>query len=285
MPEMHYINLGRARQRRASMEVQARAHGLALTRFAACEAAAIDEDRFAWLSTRWERPMTRPELAAYLSHRALWERAAATPEGLVILEDDTIFAAHFRAVACEVAASGYDLVNFETVGRRKFFKKAAASDRGRFRFTALVRDKSGAGAYYVSQAGARRLLAASKTHVAPVDAYMFGVCRLKIAQVEPAATMQVHLLQERGFDVGLTTTTSIHQPRQRLPLTLTNLGYVAKRLRTQLRLAGVQARRLVDVEFRRADFDHTVFDDVLPIPAADLDAEMRRYWPADQTPS
>ena len=284
-PEISYINLDRAPQRRALMEVQARAHGLVLRRFRAIDAATVDEATFTRLSRRWERPITRPELAAFLSHRALWEQASQRPEGLIVLEDDTVFSTHFVEAAETVAASGYDLVNFETVGRRKFFARNRSTESGRFRLTELVREKSGAGAYYVSREGARILLETSQTRTAPVDAYMFAVCRLRTAQVEPAATMQVHLLEARGFDVGLSTQTSIHQPRPRLPLTPTNLGYFGRRLRTQLRLATVNLRRLGDVEFRPAAFDDAAFAPLLPLSRDELADEARRYEAEDQSAS
>ncbi|TFF27405.1 glycosyltransferase family 25 protein [Jiella endophytica] len=277
IPEIAFINLDRAKERRALMEVQGERLGLGLARFPACEAAAIDEERFRRLATRWERPMTRPELAAFLSHRALWERAAQHPNGLIILEDDTIFSTHFVAAAEEVAASGFDLVNFETVGRRKFFRKGRTTDGGPFRFTGLAREKSGAGAYWLSQKGAARLLRTAETRTAPVDAYMFGVCRLAIAQVEPAATMQVHLLAERGFDVGTATETSIHQPRRKLPLTFGNLPFAMRRLGTQLTLAPVHLRRLAGVEFRPAAFDDEAFSAVLPVSRKALAAKLRSY--------
>ncbi|MBO0902613.1 glycosyltransferase family 25 protein [Jiella sonneratiae] len=276
VPAIVYINLDRAAERRALMEVQAKSLGLALQRFAAVEAGAVDDATFRRLSTRWERPMTRPELAAFLSHRTLWRRAAEAAAGLIVLEDDTIFSTHFAEAAARVADSGYDLVNFETVDRRKFFSKRPPTRFGGFRLTPVAREKSGAGAYYLSQAGARRLLERADRRAAPVDAYMFGVCRLTIAQVEPAATMQVHLLAERGFEVGLSTTTSIHQPRQPLAPVMDNLPYLWRRQATQFRLGLVQLRRLADVDFRRAAFDAAAFEQLLPISRAALDAEMRR---------
>ncbi|WAP68878.1 glycosyltransferase family 25 protein [Jiella pelagia] len=285
LPEISYINLDRAPQRRALMEVQAKMQGIALQRFAAIDASTIDESTFRRLSVLWERPMTRPELAAFLSHRALWEQAAQRHEGMIILEDDTVFSTHFVEAAGSVAASGYDLVNFESVGRGKFFRRNRSSDPARLRLTDLVREKSGAGAYYLSQVGARILLKTAETQTAPVDAYMFAVCRLRTAQVEPAATMQVHLLEARGFDVGLSTQTSIHQARRRLSPSGRNLGYFSRRFGTQLRLGLVQLRRLADVEFRPAAFEDEAFAPLLPISREALADELRRYEAADQSPS
>ncbi|MBP0616967.1 glycosyltransferase family 25 protein [Jiella mangrovi] len=277
MPQICFINLDRARERRALMEVQADTHGIALTRFAACEAEAIDEPAFRQLSTLWERPMTRPELAAFLSHRSLWEKAAQTPEGVIVLEDDTVFAAHFAEAAEAAAASGYDLVNLESFGRRKFFRKKRVETIGRLKLAAVLRDKAGAGAYFISQRGARLLLGRSQSHTAPADAFMFGVCKLRAAQIEPAATMQVHLLQARGLDVGMSTATSIQLPRKRLPITTGRLGYGGRRLATQVRLGMVQLRRLADAEFRPATFDEEAFRAVLPISRDALEAKLASY--------
>lgn len=284
-PEIWFINLQRARERRALMEVQAESHGIALNRFAAVEAAEIDEATFRRLSRQWERPMTRPEVAAFLSHRALWEKAAERPEGLIVLEDDTVFSAHFAEAAGKAAASGAELVNLESFGRRKFFRRGGSETLGRFRLVDVVRDKAGAGAYWLSQRGARLLLDRADSHAAPADAFIFGVCRPRVAQIEPAVTMQVHLLVARGFDVGLTTQTSIQLARQHLPLAPGNLGYIARRLGTQMRLGLVQMRRLADVEFRPALFDEAAFRAVLPISREALDARLAAYAAEDQSAS
>ncbi|MEP0507848.1 MAG: hypothetical protein ABJD38_03935, partial [Aurantimonas coralicida] len=90
-------------------------------------------------------------------------------------------------------------------------------------------------------------------------------------------TLQVHLREERGCDVGLSTQTSIHQPRQRLPLSWANLPYTGRRIGTQLRLALVQARRLADVEFRPAGFDAAAFTAVLPVSRDAMAARLGRY--------
>ncbi|NDW07282.1 glycosyltransferase family 25 protein [Jiella pacifica] len=276
-PEICYINLDAARDRRALMEVQAESFGIPLTRLKACEATGIDEATFERLSTRWERPITRPEVAAFLSHKTLWEKAAQSPDGVIVLEDDTVFAAHFVEAVQTVAQSGYDLVNLESFGRRKFFRKGRIETIGRLRLAEVLRDKAGAGAYWISPQGARQLLARADTHTAPVDAFMFGVCRLRAAQIEPAATMQVHLLEARGFEVGLSTTTSIQLPRKRLPTTPANIGYGVRRLITQGRLGLVQLRRLADAEFRPAWFDEEAFRAVLPISRQSLDAKLASY--------
>lgn len=246
------------------MERQGTLAGVSLERLHAVEAGNISDADFARLSRQWERPITRIELACFLSHRALWQRAATSTEGLVILEDDSVLSPRFSSTLGRLP-QGFDLINLETVGRRKFFARKPSFLGDGFQVTRLLREKSGAGAYFLSPAGARKLLARAEAHVAPVDAFMFGVAKLRIGQVEPALTMQVHLLAERGIDAGMTTTTSIHQPREKLAWTAANLGFHGRRAATQLRLAAVQLRRLWDGEFRRPAFDEDEFRQILPI--------------------
>ncbi|MEF2073308.1 glycosyltransferase family 25 protein [Consotaella aegiceratis] len=260
-----YINLDRAGERRAFMEAQGRRLGLDLERHRATEAADIPEDEFQRLSRLWERPLTRNELAAFLSHRAVWRRAAGSAEGLVVLEDDAVLSARFGAIIERLPSDGFDLVNLENFERRKFFRRAPALVEADFRLTEVVRDKAGAAAYHLSRRGAERLLALAEARTAPADAFLFAVARLRLAQAEPAPAMQAHLLAQRGVEPGIATQTQIHQPRQRLSLTPATLPYHWRRLRTQIDLVPAQVRRLVDLDFRAPEVDLEDFRRVLPM--------------------
>ncbi|MEX6505720.1 glycosyltransferase family 25 protein [Jiella sp. M17.18] len=259
-----YINLDRTEDRRAFMKAQARAHGIALTRFSARDAASLDPDEFSRLSRTWERPITPNEFALFLSHRALWERAAATDGGLVILEDDAVLSPRF-AEAVQRLPDGFDLLNFESYGRRKFMARRAAFESPLLSVTQIFREKSGTAGYHVSPAGARKLLALANTRAAPSDAFIYAVARLRIGQVEPALVMQVHLLAERGIDAGITTATSIHQPRRRLGYEAENWPFHRRRLATSLGLVPQHVRRLLDADFRAPRIDLEEFRRVLPV--------------------
>lgn len=261
---IHFINLSRAADRRAFMERQGEMLGIDLLRFEAHDAASIDELTFRRLSANWERPMTRNELAAFLSHRALWKVAADSTDGIVILEDDAVLSRRFPEAVAELPQD-FDLVNLETVGRRKFFKRRGMRHLKTVDVVPLARDKSGAGAYFLTPAGARRLLERSETQTAPVDAFMFAVVPMRIAQAEPALTMQVHLLAERGLDAGISTTTSIHAPRQQLPMTIENWRFHRRRMLTQGALVPLHLRRVIDLDFRPTRFDVEEFRRLLPI--------------------
>lgn len=255
---IHYINLDRAADRRAFMEAQARRLGLGLQRHRATEAGDIADREHAALAGRWERPLTRVELAVFLSHRALWQSIAEAGEPGIILEDDAVFSRRIGTFLGLLQGrlaglADFDLINLETVGRRKFLRPPAIPLGEGLSLMPLDREKSGAGAYLLTPAGARRLLAGALQGAAPVDAYMFSVARLRIAQLMPPLVMQVHLLRQRGIDPGLVTRTSIHQPRATLPLRPSTLRFHLRRLRTQLRLLGSHCRRLGRTRYRLVD--------------------------------
>jgi len=254
-----FINLERAVERRRFVEGQAEKIGLAIERFAAFEAEDVDDLTFERLSRQWERPLTRVELAVFLSHKALWQLAAHSRAGLVILEDDVVLSPAIADFLVE-APKGFDLVNLESFDRRKFFRRRGGHQHRGTGVTPVARDKAGAAAYYLSPGGARKLLAAAETAAAPADAYLYRSGRLSVAQVEPALAIQAHVLARCGVEPGIGTRTQIHVPRQKLPWTRENMGFLARRLATQLDLLRFQILRgLGLVEFRRPRADLGAF--------------------------
>jgi glycosyl transferase family 25 len=253
-----FINLDRATERCDFMERQGGRLGLGLARIRALEPADIDDAAYGWMSRSWERPITRIEVAVLMSHAQLWERAAASDAGIVVLEDDAVLSPRFADFLLSPPTGEWDLVNLEWVGRRKYFRRSAA-DRTRPRITAVARDKAGAGAYFLSPAGARKLLAALATHAAPADAFMFRNGRLRIGQAEPALAIQAHILAAEGIEPGIRTVTQIHQPRERLPLFSGTMMYRARRVAAQLGLVRYQLGRLGPVVLRLPEIDFDEF--------------------------
>lgn len=250
-----FINLDRAVERRSFMERQARRLDLPLDRLRALEPADVDDAAFAWMSRRWERPITRIEVAVLMSHAKLWEQAAASDEGIVILEDDVVLSPRFGEFLVSPPSGGWDLVNLEWFGRRKYFRRIPADRPAGPRITPVARDKAGAGAYYLSPAGARKLLTALSTWAAPADAFMFRTGRLEIGQAEPALAIQAHILAGEGVEPGIRTVTQIHQPRGRLPLRPDMMMYRARRVAAQLGLVRYQMGRLGPMVLRLPEID------------------------------
>ena len=257
---MVFINLDAASDRRAFMEAQARRHGLRLERLRATEPTDFAPGQYERLSGQWDRILTPNELAAFLSPQRAWARAATEPQGLIVFEDDAVLSPRFREVAERLPAD-LDLINLEDVGRRKFFRRAGPVMTGRnFTVSRVARERSGAGAYHLSPEGAERLLALAETRAAPVDAFMYGVARLDIGQVEPALTTQAHLLAEMGVDPGIQTSTSIDKRRTLHAVGAARLRHGWRRLATQTAMAGFHLRRLTDLSLRKTAFDLNEFE-------------------------
>lgn len=260
-----YINLDGAEDRRVLMDRQGQLRGVSLQRVRAVQPSDFVPGQYEHLSTAWERRLRPNEVAIFLSHLAVWRRAMDSADGLVVLEDDAILSPRFAQVIGDLPP-GYELINLEDVGRTKFFRKGPAVERSGFRVSEVVRDKSGAGGYYLSPEGARKLVALAETRAGPSDAFMFAMARLRIGQVEPAVVKQVHFLNDRGLPVGLATeSTSTPHNATRLPKDR-SAQYVWRRVKSQGGFLLVHLRRLYDVRLRRVAFDLEEFRTILPIP-------------------
>ncbi|MCM2502094.1 glycosyltransferase family 25 protein [Aureimonas altamirensis] len=256
-----YINLDRAVERRAFMETQATALGLSLRRLPAVEAGSIDDATCATLGRSWERPLSRAELACFLSHRAAWQRAADAGMPLLVLEDDAVLSPRIpQVLRASEAVGGMEFLNLEDFGKRRFVRRAGARPLiDDVAAVPLARDKAGSAAYIVWPAGARRLLALAASRAAPADAFLHAEAGLFAFVCEPAMAIQQHVLAAReGVAPGPAAGASSVQAERRRPApTLANLPFMLRRLRTQLRLLPFHLGRLRALRYRRVHFDAT----------------------------
>ncbi|MFD2236247.1 glycosyltransferase family 25 protein [Aureimonas populi] len=255
-----FINLDRAGERRLAMERQGRRLGLGLERVRAVEAAEITPARAAALGRSWERPLSLPELACFLSHHALWERIVEEGRPALILEDDAVLSPRILdALAAAEALEGVDLLNFEDFGKRRFVARHGARPLGpglsRIR---LYRDKAGSAAYLLWPSGARKLLLRAEKGAAPADAFIHGA-GLEAWLCEPALAAQTHVLAQRG--IGAQAASSVQARRERLAVAPANARFLARRVGTQLRLALHHAARLTRADYRRVALDEGVRPD------------------------
>ncbi|WP_161992719.1 glycosyltransferase family 25 protein [Aureimonas leprariae] len=264
MPRAIFINLDRAAERRRFMEEQGARLGIAMTRFAAVRAEDIPVEQARALNHRWERPLTGAELGCYLSHLAIWREAAAGDGPVLVLEDDVMLSKRLPSVLPRlVALPEVEFLNFESYERKRFVAHPPRPISDGLAVVRVYRDKSGSGAYLLWPAGARRLIErADARGAAPVDAFLHGARALVSWQTEPAQAMQLHLLEARGVMVPIPATSSIQEPRSRLPLRAGNFRFHARRLATQLRLGGEHLMRLFGRRYRivdivEGDFDHS----------------------------
>lgn len=262
--DVFYINLDRAADRRGFIEAQARSLGLTLQRHRATEPKDLVEGDYERFQDSWERRIAPNELALLRSHAALWRKALDRPRGLVVLEDDVVLSPRFGAVIDRLPA-GYDLINLEDFGKRKFFARQPSHVEGAFSVTRVFRDKAGSAAYHVSPAGAAKLLALAERIAAPSDAFVYSAARLTMAQLEPAVAKQAHLLAAQGLNPGIVIASSIHQDRIGNRRLGGRLRFMGRKAVTELRLAGMHLRRLRDAELRAPVLDEAEFRSVLPI--------------------
>ncbi|KQT45078.1 hypothetical protein ASG43_12280 [Aureimonas sp. Leaf454] len=249
-----FINLDRAADRRAFMERQAERLGLGFERVPAVEAPAISESDVARLGRSWERPLTRPELGCFLSHHGIWRQVASGAEPVLVLEDDVVLSPRLpRLLPAMAALEDVDLVNLESFGRRRFVGREAKPITQGAGLLRLHRDKSGSAAYVLWPAGARKLLDRAERGAAPVDAFLHQFRALASFQIEPALGMQLHLLAAQGLAVPAGWATAIQAPRKRLTISVENLPFHARRLGTQIALAGDHLMRLFGRRYRRVD--------------------------------
>ncbi len=265
-----FINLDRASERRRFMEDQAKALGLRLERFAAVEAGALSDAEMAERGRAWERPLTRPELACFLSHEALWRRVAGGSAPLIVLEDDVALSRRFMELLPVIANvgsvdfGGVEFVNLESCDRRRFVARGSTPIAFGAALVRVYRDKSGSGAYVLWPDGAKKLLARSAHGAAPADAFLHGLRALRSFQIEPALAMQLHIIAARGHATPISAASSIQVPRNRLQISFETLPFHRRRLATQLRLSGDHAMRPVGRRYRKTE---VVMEDILSGPA------------------
>lgn len=253
-----FINLDRATDRRAMIEEQGARLALDLERVRAVEATEVGEETLRTLGRSWERPLSAPELACFLSHRAVWMRVAAGTEPALILEDDAVLSPRVPAVlAAAQDITDVDLLNLEDFSKRRFVERGGEKPLvDGVRRARLVREKAGAAAYVLWPSGARKLLRIAERRAGPADAFLYGA-RLRSWIVEPALAAQVQTLAARGLRDALDS--SVQAPRRKLPLTTANSRFFLRRLRAQLALLPHHVLRLRNVRYRRVSIDPADF--------------------------
>jgi GR25 family glycosyltransferase involved in LPS biosynthesis len=163
----YVINLDRSKDRLDTFQARAAERGLVFQRVPAVEGAAISDSEFdAWhAKCRLCVPMTRTEVACFLSHRKAWSlvQASADPWAFVT-EDDIVFAPGAEQFFSSVSwlPANMDVVKAETMGDKvEMSRKVYARHCGAVVRLLKSRHKGAAG-YFLSREGARRLLNSPK---------------------------------------------------------------------------------------------------------------------------
>lgn len=257
---MIFINLDRASDRRAFMEAQGERLGLSLERFPAVSSDDVDDATVASIGRSWERPLTRPEIGCFLSHRSLWARIAAGDGPVLVMEDDVALSPRLPRLLPTIAGLGRcDVLNLEDFARKRFVGARSLPLVEGLSLVRVFRDKAGAAAYVLWPSGARQLLSrAEAMGAAPADAFLHAAGLLSY-QAEPALAIQAEVLARRGARMEFQPQTSIQAPRRRLSPTPSNLPFIARRVTAQVKLLRFHAARLAGLSYRRIDVDPADF--------------------------
>ena len=92
------INLRRSANRLEFQTRQFGELGLAFERLDAVDAAEIAEREFRQRSRQWQRPLSRPEVGCFLSHRLAWQQIVRANRPLLVFEDDVILSENLVTV-------------------------------------------------------------------------------------------------------------------------------------------------------------------------------------------
>lgn len=188
----YLINLDRSRERLAHMDGAFKRIGVAYERIAAIDGRADD----------FEMPpaseMSRSEVAAYLSHRLVWEIVARRPQPYAaVFEDDVYLAPALASFLSNWAwiPAGVEVIKIDTMLMSVNVEKRGLAIGGGFHLRRLLSTHWGTGGYIVSTKAAAKLAALPCVPTRPADAVLFEFGNrisneLIIHQLDPALCVQ-----------------------------------------------------------------------------------------------
>lgn len=146
-------------------------------------------------------PLSHGEIGCFESHRRFWaEVVRAKLPGAYVVEDDVVIASDFaRLPFAQDLLETVDIIKIDEGVRNRAHYGTRAHDIGPDRsLIRLLGSETSTGSYFVTQRGAQRLLAMSKSYFVPVDRYMFdqesrAFWKLDIWKLDRAAAAQIRL--------------------------------------------------------------------------------------------
>lgn len=232
------INIAAATDRMAFIAAQLETLGLGHERIEAVTPETLTPGPDDPIWSRWERPLRDTEKAACASHIRAWSRVRDLDRPCLILEDDAILS---RAVpdllqALDGAGSDIEHVSLETRGRKKL---VARKRHPVLPIRRMYLDRTGAAAYVLYPAGARRLLARASVRRGLADAMIATTYALRSWQADPALAVQRDMAGHYRLGTDGPQPSQIDavaKPEQRA------LGFTLRRVAAQLRMGLRQGR-------------------------------------------
>lgn len=212
----YVVNLDRSSDRLQSFNARAAEVGLVFERFPAVDGATLDEellDRWGRFSRQWG-PLTKAEIATFLSHRGVWQIIAERADKwALVVEDDIFFASDSAELlgATDWIPRNIHLVKVETMFTRIEMSAQLLGRCGGYKLRLLKENHNGTAGYLLSKEGACFLLDWSRERCEPVDRLMFHPSQLAssgllIAQLTPALCVQdFHFLSKQEQEAAIST--------------------------------------------------------------------------------
>lgn len=236
------INLARSTDRLDDVKRQFSGQSVAFERIDAIDGAAMGAQALAaWYDPQqhmhYHKKLNPAEIACYLSHRKAWEIIIERELPFaVILEDDITITGDLQAVMADIATwpADWDYIKLAEHSRRRkvvLTEKIGAAERVTYQ-----KIPARTCAQVVSLAGAKKLLAASKTICRPIDIDLqyWWEKDLRIFGYQPYPVLP-NMDWESEIDKLAQRANSEHRiwlkARQKIAFIFNNNRYVAKRLR------------------------------------------------------
>lgn len=200
--KLYVINLDRSPDRLKRLDKVFSDLKLGFTRIPAIDGDMLDENFI--LVTRqnqnWPDPLTRGEIACFLSHKAALQKVASgEDEFAAIFEDDVALSKDAASLLAEDdwIPKNADIVKIETHGKKVWLGKAQQLDNG-YSVAPLKSRHIMAAGYIVSKEAAKKLNVMMEKITFPFDHFLFNPkCHVfehfKMWQLEPAIVRQVGL--------------------------------------------------------------------------------------------
>jgi len=209
----YVINLDRSPQRMARLSALFGHSGIEVVRIAAIDGDGLAEAELAYWQSRsriWN-PLTRHEIACFLSHRKAWKLAVEEGEPWAfVCEDDIHVSGAFRQFMNTRAwlPADADVVKAETTLDRVEFARPDIAQVFDHTLRKLTSEHLGAAGYFISRQACQRLLHLTEECCEPVDCLLFStrapiMRQLEIYQIDPALCVQDRFLVRDGRGLGL----------------------------------------------------------------------------------
>lgn len=236
----YIINLPSEQGRAAFQGRQFTRLKLGFTKVDAVTIEDISSDFYQQVAYSWERPLSYPEVACYMSHRKIWLRILEEESPALVLEDDAYVCDDLPMLLDQLSKIEADYVNLETRGRKKILAARVERTIGCYNLRRLYYGGTGAAAYVLWPSGAAKLLQKERQQgIALADAQICRTSMTSAWQLVAAAAIQLDCCELYGIASPYQTNSSLSGTRLSVPTVEANRRvFKNRRLKSQINLAG-----------------------------------------------